>query len=148
MKKKDKTIGVSATLLTITGAVISWIAGRKYSSPHGVFAIFVIMGLYFIFIGQWFIKIPVNERETLHIWWHLNTKNWEKKCKIWTYLGLFAIFCGVLYSFWHVFVSSERAFLVTLSIWAIGLITAVALSPSERTEDQSKIKSMSIQGNG
>ena len=79
MKKKDKTIGVSATLLAITGAVISWIVGRKYSSPYGVFAIFVIMGLYFIFIGRWFIKIPVNERETLHIWWHLNTKKLGEK---------------------------------------------------------------------
>jgi len=144
MKKKDKIIGISATLLTI---VISWIVGRRYT-PYGVFVIFVIMGLYFIFIGRWFIKIPVNERETHIWWWHLNAKNWEKKCKISTYLGSFAIFCGVVYSLWYVFVSSNNASLVTLSIWTIGLITAGALFPSERTEDQSEIKSRSIQGNG
>jgi len=111
-------------LLIVGIGIITLILGG-ISNPSSVngSALFIIMGILFILLGRWLRIVPMEERESARMWAGFkNTENWGKKSRLTIFSGLFLVFCGVIYFLWYVFVSSNNALLVTLSIMIAGII--------------------------
>ena len=65
-----------------------------------------------------------------------------KKSRLIIFSGLFLVICGIIYILWYIFVNSNNALLVTLSIMTAGIITKTMVHyRSERSEDRTNIQS-------
>jgi len=131
-------------ILVIVGIGIVTLIFAGISNPLSVngSALFIIMGILFVLLGRWLRTVPVEERKSARMWAGFrNTKNWEKKSRLIIFSGLFLVSCGVIYSLWYVFVSSDNALPVTLSIMMAGIIVKTMIHyRSERSEDRTNIQ--------
>ena len=123
------------------GIVILIFAGISNPSSVNGSALFMIMGILFVLLGRWLRTVPVEERKSARMWAGLkNTKNWGKKSRLIIFSGLFLVSCGVLYSLWYVFVSSDNALLVTLSIMMAGIIVKTMIHYRlEKSKERSSV---------
>ena len=130
-------------ILVIVGIGIVTLIFAGISNPLSVngSALFIIMGILFVLLGRWLRTVPVEERKSARMWAGLkNTKNWGKKSRLIIFSGLFLVSCGVLYSLWYVFVSSDNALLVTLSIMMAGIIVKTMIHYRlEKSKERSSV---------
>ena len=124
------------------GIVILIFAGISNPSSVNGSALFMIMGILFVLLGRWLRTVPVEERKSARMWAGLkNTKNWGKKSRLIIFSGLFLVSCGVLYSLRYVFVSSDNALLVTLSIMMAGIIVKTMIHYRlEKSKERSSVQ--------
>ena len=131
-------------ILVIVGIGIVTLIFAGISNPSSVngSALFMIMGILFVLLGRWLRTVPVEERKSARMWAGLkNTKNWGKKSRLIIFSGLFLVSCGVLYSLRYVFVSSDNALLVTLSIITAGIITKTMIHYRlEKSKERSSVQ--------
>jgi len=127
--KKRIDIDSLVFLIVSIGIVTLILAGiGKCLAIYGS-AFFLVLGIFFILLGQWLRTKPMNKRESCLMWTGFkNIKNWEKKCRLTVFSGLFLIFCGCVYSLWYVFISPERALLVSLLVMMVGIITKTVIN--------------------
>ena len=137
--KDDRLILLIAGIGTIT----LFFGVTKDRSSINSSAVFIILGILFVLLGRWPRKVPMEERESARMWAGFrNTKNWEKKSRLIIFSGLFLVICGIIYILWYIFVNSNNALLVTLSIMTAGIITKTMVHyRSERSEDRTNIQS-------
>jgi len=137
--KDDRLILLIAGIGTIT----LFFGVTKDRSSINSSAVFIILGILFVLLGRWLRKVPMEERESARMWAGFrNTKNWEKKSRLIIFSGLFLVICGIIYILWYIFVNSNNALLVTLSIMTAGIITKTMIHyRSERSEDRTNIQS-------
>jgi len=118
--KDDRLILLIAGIGTIT----LFFGVTKDRSSINSSAVFIILGILFVLLGRWLRKVPMEERESARMWAGFrNTKNWDKKSRLIIFSGLFLVICGIIYILWYIFVNSNNALLVTLSIMTAGIIT-------------------------
>jgi len=131
-------------ILVIVGIGIVTLIFAGISNPLSVngSALFIIMGILFVLLGRWLRTVPVEERKSARMWAGFrNTKNWEKKSRLIIFSGLFLVSCGVIYSLWYVFVSSDNALLVTLSIMIAGIIVKTMMHYRlEKSKERSSVQ--------
>ena len=137
--KDDRLILLIAGIGTIT----LFFGVTKDRSSINSSAVFIILGILFVLLGRWLRKVPMEERESARMWAGFrNTKNWDKKSRLIIFSGLFLVICGIIYILWYIFVNSNNALLVTLSIMTAGIITKTMVHyRSERSEDRTNIQS-------
>jgi|GEM_PF-2442355 len=137
--KDDRLILLIAGIGTIT----LFFGVTKDRSSINSSAVFIILGILFVLLGRWLRKVPMEERESARMWAGFrNTKNWDKKSRLIIFSGLFLVICGIIYILWYIFVNSNNALLVTLSIMTAGIITKTMIHyRSERSEDRTNIQS-------
>jgi len=139
MNRKIEDIDRLIFLIIGIAVVTLILAGISDPSSINGSALFIIIGILFILLGRWLRMVPMEERESARMWAGFkNTKNWEKKSRLTIFSGLFLVSCGVIYSLWYVFVSSNNALLVTLSVIMVGIIAKTIIH--YRLEKSEEIK--------
>ena len=139
MNRKIEDIDRLIFLIIGIAVVTLILAGISNPSSVNGSALFIIMGIFFVLLGRWLRTVPIEERKSARMWAGIkNTKNWGKKSRLTIFSGLFLVSCGVIYSLWYVFVSSNNALLVTLSIMMAGIIAKTMIH--YRLEKSEEIK--------
>ena len=130
-------------LIAGIGTITLFFGVTKDRSSINSSAVFIILGILFVLLGRWLRKVPIEERESARMWAGFrNTKNWEEKSRLIIFSGLSLVICGIIYILWYIFVNSNNALLVTLSIMTAGIITKTMIHyRSERSEDRTNIQS-------